>query len=95
MQTDHELLKSTIHIDCEDKIKSLQNKIDILKNTLALYDEYTTISFPNKGECNFCITSEHPYSIMVKKGTNIAIIESNKDKKEINIEECKASIKNT
>ena len=89
LQADYELLKNTAHVNCEDKIKALQNKVDVLKNTLAIYDGYATISFIDTGDYNFSVNSKCPYSIMVKKGTNVVITgyKGNEKLDKINIEE--------
>lgn len=54
----------------QSQTDALEAKISYFENKLA---EYATISFPDTGEYNFSVNSKCPYSLMVKKGTELTI----------------------
>ena len=65
------------YADCEAKAIALQSQADALEAKISYFEnklaEYATISFPDTGEYNFSVNSKCPYSLMVKKGTELTI----------------------
>ena len=65
------------YADCEANAIALQSQADALEAKISYFEnklaEYATISFPDTGEYNFSVNSKCPYSLMVKKGTELTI----------------------